>query len=133
MAEVEITNIHNNPIGTDTASKLNDEYIVIKNTTTDKTFKMAGLIISDTTPTGKDTHLFYFPEKVNGMDWFFSPGEYIYVRTGKGTNQFIKSDGKYPPQFHFYMQREWFVWNNPGDTAYLRLANGEFVHWMKVP
>lgn len=133
MAEVEITSIHNNPSGTDTPSKLNDEYIVIKNATTDRKFNMTGWIVSDQTPTGQETHLFHFPEKVNGGGWTLDPGEYIFLMTGKGTNQFIKADDKHPPQFHFYMQREWFVWNNSGDTAFLRLPNGEFVHWMKVP
>ncbi|GER79145.1 MAG: hypothetical protein DPW21_00555 [Anaerolineae bacterium] len=133
MAEVEITSIHNNPSGLDAQSKLNDEFIIIKNTTTDKKFNMSGWIVSDRTPTGQETHLFHFPEKVNGGGWTLDPGEYIFLMTGKGTNQFIKADDKHPPQFHFYMQREWFVWNNPGDTAFLRLPNGEFVHWMKVP
>jgi hypothetical protein len=133
MADIEITNIHNNPSGVDSPSKLNDEYIVIKNMTKDKKFTITGWIVSDRTPTGQDTHLFYFPEKLNGGGWTLDPGEYIFIMTGKGTNQFIKSDGQNPPQFHFYMQREWFVWNNSGDTAFLRLPNGEFVHWMKVP
>lgn len=132
MADIEITNIHNNPSGIDVPSKLNDEYIVIRNTTKDKVFSITGWIISDRTPTGKETHLFYFPEKVDGKGWTLDPGEYIFLMTGKGTDKFI-NDEKSPPQFHFYMQHEWFVWNNTGDTAYLRLPNGEFFHWMKVP
>ena len=133
MAEVEITGIHNNPSGTDTPSKLTDEYIVIRNLSADKKFSLTNWIVSDRTPTGQETHLFRFPEKINGGGWTLDPGEYLFLMTGKGTNQFIKADGKHPPQFHFYMQREWFVWNNPGDTAYLRMPNGEFIHWMKVP
>ncbi len=132
MADIEIISIHNNPSGTDTASKLNDEYIVIENKS-NKKYTMTGWIISDMTPTGKDTHLFYFPEKVNGNSWTLDPGEYIFLMTGKGANTFIQGNGNQPPQFHFYMQREWYVWNNSGDTAYLRLPNGEFVHWKKVP
>ncbi len=133
MAEVEITRVHNNPSGPDTPSKLNDEYIAIKNTTNDKKFPMTGWIVSDRTPTGQETHLFHFPGTLNGNSWTLDPGEYIFLMTGKGTNQFIKADDKHPPQFHFYMQREWFVWNNSGDTAFLRLPNGEFVHWTRVP
>jgi hypothetical protein len=132
MADIEITSMHINPSGVDLPSKLNDEYIVIKNMTKDKKFTMTGWIVSDRTPTGQETHLFRFPEKVNGGVWTLDPGEYIYLMTGKGTDQFI-NDGQHPPQFHFYMQREWFVWNNSGDTAFLRLPNGEFVHWLKVP
>lgn len=133
MAEVEITSIHNNPSGTDTSKKLNDEYVVIRNTTANKRFILTGWIVSDRTPTGQETHLFRFPEKLNGGGWTLDPGEYIFLMTGKGTDQFIKAEGKQPPQFHFYLQREWFVWNNPGDTAFLRLPNGEFIHWMRVP
>jgi hypothetical protein len=133
MANIEITAIHNNPAGSDTPSKLNDEYIVIKNMTPIQKFNLTGDIVSDMTPTGKDTHLFHFPETLsNGQKWTLDPGEVIYLMTGRGQNVFI-NDGKNTPQFHFHMQRDWFVWNNPGDTAYLRLPNGEFIHWMKVP
>ena len=133
MADIEITSIHNNPAGPDTASKLDDEYIVIQNKSNTK-YNLVGWIVSDRTPTGKETHLFHFPETIdNGKTWTLDPGEYIFLMTGKGTNKFIPKDNSHPPQFHFYMQREWFVWNNPGDTAFLRLPNGEFVHWMKVP
>ena len=132
MANIEIVSIHNNPTGADTNSKLNDEYIVIKNVS-NQTFNMKNWIVSDRTPTGKETHLFYFPERVNGNGWTLDPGEYIFLMTGKGTNTYLRGDGSYSPQFHFYLQREWFVWNNSGDTAFLRLPNGEFVHWMKVP
>lgn len=133
MADIEITSIHNNPSGSDTASKLNDEYIVIKNKS-DKKYNMVGWIVDDRTPTGTMTHLFYFPEKIgNGHTWSLDPGEYIFLMTGKGTNVFIESDGKHSPQFHFFMNRDWFVWNNSGDTAYLRTPDGQFVHWMTVP
>lgn len=132
MADIEIVRIQNNPKGADTNSKLNDEYIVIKNVS-NQIFNMKNWIVSDRTPTGKETHLFYFPERVNGNGWTLDPGEYIFLRTGKGTNIYLRGDGSTPPQFHFYLQREWFVWNNSGDTAFLRLPNGEFVHWMKVP
>jgi hypothetical protein len=133
MADIEIVSIHNNPAGTDLPSKLNDEYIVIRNKS-DKKYNMVGWIVSDRTPTGKETHLFRFPEKLSGgSTWTFDPGEYIFLMTGRGTDTFIPKNGDKPPQFHFYMNRDWFVWNNSGDTAYLRLPNGEFVHWMKVP
>lgn len=133
MAEIEITSIHNNPSGPDVSSKLNEEYIVIKNTSKNQKFNMKDWIVSDRTPTGQETHLFYFPEKINDSGWTLDPGEYIFLMTGKGTNKYILGDSATSPQFHFYMQREWFVWNNSGDSAYLRLPNGEFVHWMKVP
>ena len=134
MADIEITQIKNNPPGTDTQGKLNQEYIVIRNTTKDKQFKLDGCIVSDRTPTGQETHLFRFPVTINRNEtWTFDPGEYIFLMTGSGTNTFKPSDGSHPPQFHFFMQRNAFVWNNPGDTAFLRLPNGEFIHWMKVP
>ncbi len=133
MAEVEISSVHNNPSGNDISSKLNDEYIVIRNASKDQKFNMNGWIVSDRTPTGQDTHLFHFPEKINDCGWTLDPGEYMFLMTGKGTNKFRPGGGTNPPQFHFYMKREWFVWNDSGDTASLRLPNGEFVHWMKVP
>ena len=133
MADLEITQIHNNPVGKDTESKLNDEYIVIKNASTKK-YEIEHWIVSDRTPTGKETHIFRFPEQLgNGHAWSFDPGELIFLRTGKGVNNFIPKTDAYPAQFHFYLQREAFVWNNTGDTAYLRSPDGQFEHWKKVP
>jgi hypothetical protein len=38
----------------------------------------------------------------------------VYVHTGRGTNTAT----------HRYWGRGWYVWNNTGDTAYLRYPNG---------
>lgn len=130
MANVEVVKIHNNPAGADTLDK---EYIMIKNNTKDQAISMNGWIVSDRTPTGQETHLFYFPEKIEGSTWTLDPGEYIFLMTGKGTDKFYPATQTHSPQFHFHMQRGAFVWNNPGDTAFLRLPNGEIAHWMKVP
>jgi hypothetical protein len=132
MAEVEIVLIHNDPSGVDQQSKLNDEYIVIKNKSS-RRLPMTGCLVSDRTPTGQDTHLFRFPPTIGNSLWTLGPGEYIFLMTGTGTNAFIQGDSTHDPQFHFYMQHRWFVWNNQGDTAFLRLPNGEFIHTMKVP
>ncbi len=131
MAAVEITEIHNNPVGIDLPSKLNDEYIVIENKSSQRHI-MANWIVSDRTQTGEEKHVFTFPSHISGVTWALDPGELIFLMTGKGTNTFVPRSGTHKPQFHFYMQREWFIWNNSGDTAYLRLPTGAFVHWMQV-
>ncbi|GAA4156499.1 lamin tail domain-containing protein [Actinomadura keratinilytica] len=38
----------------------------------------------------------------------------VYIHTGKGRNT----------SAHRYWGRKWYVWNNTGDTAYLRYPNG---------
>jgi hypothetical protein len=53
--------------------------------------------------------------------------------TGVGTNTFFPASGGRAASFSFYMQRRAYVWNNTGDTAYLRSPDGRFEHWMKVP
>jgi hypothetical protein len=41
-------------------------------------------------------------------------GSYVYVRSGKGTDSTST----------LYWQQTWYVWNNSGDTAYLRDTKG---------
>jgi len=44
-------------------------------------------------------------------------GARVYVHTGKGTNT----------ASHRYWQRGWYVWNNTGDKATLRRADGTWI------
>jgi hypothetical protein len=43
-------------------------------------------------------------------DYRLAPGYNVYIHSGKGTNT----------SYHRYWGRGWYVWNNTGDTAYLR-------------
>ncbi len=94
---------YNSP-GTDTRTNasLNAEYVVLKNTTATAKY-VKGWTLRD-----KQNHVFTFPTTTIG------PGKLMYVRTGRGTAN--------------YANRYWgqgnYIWNNTGDTAYLRTPAG---------
>lgn len=97
---------YNSP-GSDTGSNasLNAEYIQLKNTASVAKY-VTGWTLRD-----KQNHVYKFPTtRIN-------PGQYLTIRTGKGTNNAANR----------YQNRAAYVWNNTGDTAYLRLANGALV------
>lgn len=52
-------------------------------------------------------------------DFWLRPGYNVYIHTGKGTNN----------SSNRYWGRSWYVWNNTGDTAYLRNASGTLIDY----
>lgn len=97
---------YNSP-GSDTGSNasLNAEYIQLRNTATVAKYA-TGWTLRD-----KQGHVYKFPTtRIN-------PGQYLTVRTGKGTNNVSNR----------YQGRSWYIWNNAGDAAYLRLPNGALI------
>ena len=97
---------YNSP-GSDTGTNasLNTEYILLKNTAS--TPKWAnGWTLRD-----KQNHVYKFPAtRIN-------PGKYVYVRTGRGTNNAANR----------YWGQKWYIWNNAGDAAYLRNTAGTLI------
>jgi hypothetical protein len=53
-------------------------------------------------------------------DYSLGAGKRVYIHTGKGTN------GS-PDYQHRYWSRAWYVWNNTGDTAYVRNPSGTLI------
>lgn len=97
---------YNSP-GSDNGSNasLNAEYILIKNTATTPKW-LNGWTLRD-----KQNHVYRFPAtRIN-------PGKYVYVRTGRGTNNASTR----------YWGLRWYVWNNTGDAAYLRNTAGKLI------
>jgi len=97
---------YNSP-GSDTGSNgsLNAEYILLKNTATTPKWTN-GWTLRD-----KQNHVYKFPAtKIN-------PGKYVYVRTGRGTNNAANR----------YWQSRAYIWNNAGDAAYLRNTAGVLI------
>jgi Lamin Tail Domain len=97
---------YNSP-GSDTGTNasLNAEYILLKNTATTAKW-LNGWTLRD-----KANHVYKFPAtKIN-------PGKYVYVRTGRGTNNASTR----------YWRQSWYIWNNTGDTAYLRNTAGGLI------
>ena len=104
------------PAGKDTTKKLNQEYIRITNYTT-KTFNLKYWTIKDRAGA---TYRFTTNVYLRGYKNF-------YIPTGKGTN------GK--PSNYRYWGRGSFVWNNGGDSAYLRSGSNKLIDscgWGKV-
>lgn len=131
--EIKITSIHNNPDGKDTKEKLNDEYVVLKNTGTES-INLVGWKITDWRPNQKHIHVYTFPQYISTYStWTLDPGEFIFLMTGSGTNVFVEGDSSHPPQFHFYWGKDWFVWNNSGDTACLYDTSDTLISTLTVP
>ncbi len=104
---VVIWNAHYDSPGADLGgnASLNAEYIALKNTST------SAKTITGWTLRDKQGYIYKFPTTTIGA------GKYLYIRTGKGTNNASTR----------YWNRTWYVWNNSGDTAYLRNSAGAGV------
>jgi hypothetical protein len=97
---------YNSP-GSDTGSNtsLNGEYVMLKNTST------VAKTVTGWTLRDKANHVYKFPTtRINA-------GQYLTVRTGRGTNTAVTR----------YWGSSWYIWNNTGDTAYLRTPTGVLV------
>ena len=104
---IQITKVYYNSPGSDYGSNtsLNAEWVRITNTgTTYRT--LTGWTLRDAS-----AHVYTFPT------FKIAPGARVYVHTGKGTNT----------TSHKYWGRSWYVWNNTGDKATLRRADGVWI------
>jgi hypothetical protein len=97
---IKFTTIQYSPPGSDTADKLNQEWVKLKNTSSSRTINIGGWKLHDT---GQD-HEYFFPSTR------LSPRETVKVHTGTGSS----SPG------HRYWNLDNYVWNNDGDKATLR-------------
>ncbi|GAB3074026.1 lamin tail domain-containing protein [Intrasporangium mesophilum] len=93
--------------GSDTGSNasLNAEYVVLKNTT------RTNRVITGWTLKDKTGYTYKFPT------FTLKAGAVVTIHTGKGT----------ATTAHRYYNKTWYVWNNTGDTAYLRNASGRLM------
>jgi hypothetical protein len=101
---IQIYRVYYNSPGTDTRSNssLNAEYVVLKNTSrTSRSLK--GWTLRD-----RSNHVYAVPTFTLGG------GKYVTIHTGSGTNT----------GSHLYWRSKAYVWNNTGDTAYLRTSTG---------
>ncbi|HEY7273864.1 MAG TPA: lamin tail domain-containing protein [Actinoplanes sp.] len=108
---VQITKVYYNSPGSDTGSNtsLNAEWVRLTNTRT-YTINLKGWTLRD-----KASHVYTFTS-----DYSLGAGKRVYIHTGKGTN------GS-PDYQHRYWARAWYVWNNTGDTAYVRNPSGTLI------
>jgi len=101
---MQIDVIYYDPSGADTTSntQLNREYIRLKNTDS-IAHTLTGWTVRD--PSG---HVYTFPTTT------IKAKSTVTLRTGQGTDGISTR----------YWQHSWYVWNNTGDTAYLRGPSG---------
>jgi hypothetical protein len=100
-----ISRAYVNSPGTDTGtnSSLNSEYIVISNSSYTASFTLTGYTISD-----RSAHVYRF------RTFVLRPRASVTLHTGIGTNT----------STHLYWGSRAYIWNNTGDTAYLKNSVG---------
>ena len=108
---VSFTKIQFNSPGSDTRSttSLNAEWVRMTNNTR-SAIQLKGWTVRD-----KAGHVYTFK-----TSYSLGAGKRVYVHTGKGT------DGR-PDAQHRYQNSGNYIWNNTGDTAYLRNAAGKTI------
>lgn len=97
---------HPNSTGSDTRTNanLNDEWVKIGNYSYTTTYNLSGYTLKDASG-----HTYRFPTSFR-----LSPRKSVEVHTGSGTNT----------SANLYWGSGAYIWNNTGDTAYLRTASG---------
>lgn len=88
------------------------------------------LKITDYTLQQQHVHVYRFPGAQGGAQLHLGPRETAYVFTSAGTNASIMHNGR--RQLLLFAGRAVAVWNNAGEVAYLRRADGTFVDSMTV-
>jgi hypothetical protein len=105
QAAVKIKEIYFDPPGSDTRSKLNQEFVVLANNGR-RAVRMTGWTLRDTA-----SHVYRF-------DTFrLRPGKKVRVHTGSGRDD--RND--------VYWRSGSYIWNNDGDKATLKRSNGTRV------
>jgi hypothetical protein len=105
---LQLGRINYNSPGSDSASNtsVNGEYVVVKNTSTSATRCLTGWTVKDVA-----NHTYTFGSFCLGA------GKSVYLYSGKGTNTATRR----------YWGSGWHIWNNTGDTAYLRNSSGTLM------
>ncbi|MFI9528037.1 lamin tail domain-containing protein [Micromonospora rosaria] len=112
---IEITRVYVNAPGTDTRANksVNGEYVKLTNR------RSSTISLKSWTVRDKANHVHKFG------DVKLKPKASLYLHSGKGTNTSTKR----------YWGSGWHIWNNTGDTAYLRNSSGKLIDscsWGKV-
>jgi competence protein ComEC len=104
-ASLRVVDVHADAAGDEDAN-LNDEYVVFRNAG-ERTLDLSGWTVGD-----EADHRYAFPEGTT-----LAPGETLTLHTGSGEN----GNG------HYYWNAGRPIWNNAGDTVFVRTAEGELV------
>ncbi|MBI5872089.1 thermonuclease family protein [archaeon] len=101
---ISIINFHYNAVGNDNEN-LNDEYVVFKNKC--DPINLNGWSVKD-----EATHIYTFKNFILSKDATFT----LYSGSGSDTNDKL-----------YWNSKKYAIWNNDGDTLYLRDNNGNLV------
>lgn len=111
-------------------SNPDEEFLIVANGGVFRV-QLSGLMLTDFTATQQNVHIYDFPAYDDGTPIYLEIFESAVVSTGEGKPRWETDDtGK--RWLLLFMQRNAPIWNNQGDVAYLREANGEIVDWMRV-
>jgi hypothetical protein len=88
---------------------------------------LTDLEITDYTETQAQAHIYRFPGTTTGGALKLPPGKSAFVFTRRGDNAWSNTGN-----LLLFWGRQSDVWNNSGDVAYLRKADGTFVDHMTV-
>ena len=105
---IQITKVYYNSPGSDIGSNssLNAEWVRLTNKRS-YTINLKSWTLRD-----KTGYTYTF-----SGDYRLPAGYRVYIHTGQSTNT----------SYHRYWGRSWYVWNNTGDTAYLRNSAGTLI------
>jgi hypothetical protein len=97
------------------------EYVEVANGGANRV-ELTGLELTDYTDTQTRPHIYHFPGNTENGTLFLNPGESAFVFTGSGENS--RGDNG---NLYLFWNRAARVWNDDGDVAYLRRADGTFI------
>ncbi len=83
---------------------------------------LTGRKLTDYTRTQQHVHVYTFPGAKGGGALHLKSGQSAYVFTSPGMNS-ISDQGSYL----LFVGSRASIWNDDGDVAYLREANGQFI------
>jgi hypothetical protein len=89
------------------------------------TVGLTGLKLTDYTATQQNVHIYTFPGTTEGQVLTLAPGRSAYVFTGRGTSDRLNNGN-----LLLFAGRPAPMWNDTGDVAYLRNADGTFIDSM---
>jgi hypothetical protein len=92
---------------------------------------ISGLLLSDFTQTQQHAHVYEFRSYDDGTPIVLQPGERVFVFTTKVREEWVNTKDGYRALI-LSMGLDAPIWNNNGDVAYLRNADGTFIDTMTV-
>lgn len=105
----------------------NDEFVTILNVGA-APVSLVGWSLTNVKADQIHRYRYHFPRRLEeGRRWQLAPGELVIVHTGRGISRRL-GDG----QYHFYQQRQLWIWDEDGDTICLCNDAGGIVNSFRI-